>query len=149
MKCFYYAFRGIITAVKNERNMRIHLCFAFYVVIAGFVTAIEPMEWAEVLICIASVVALELINTAIESICDNISAGYSKNIETAKDCAAGAVLVSALISVLIGSYIFFSNGRPALALEFAIEHKTAAGIIVLSLPLWIYFIFSKNKETRK
>lgn len=147
--CFYYAARGILTAIKKERNMRIHLCFSFYIVIAGFVTKLDRAGWTAVLLCIALVISLELVNTAIESVCDNITGDYKKYIETAKDCAAGAVLFSAAISAVTGCIVFFSDGHPANAIDFAQKHKAAAGIIVLTLPLWIYFIFHKNKETKK
>ena len=147
MKCFKFAAEGILAAVKTQRTMRIHRAFAFYVILAGVVTKLPRAEWAIVIFCMAAVMSLELINTAIESLCDRVSAEYSPQIKLAKDAAAGAVLVCAIASAIIGCIIFFSNGRPALALEFAQNNILAAGAIVLTLPLWIIFIFKKGDHT--
>ena len=146
MKAFKYAFEGIFASVKSERNMRIHLAFAFYVVLAGMVTRISLAEWVIVIICVAAVMSLEILNTAIEALCDEVSVEYSPKIKLAKDAAAGAVLVSAIASAIIGCLIFFSGGRPMMALEFAQNNILAAGIIVLTLPAWIIFIFKTRRS---
>ena len=44
----------------------------------------------------------ESINSAIEALCDTVSSEYKVNIKYAKDVSAGAVLVSALVSVITG-----------------------------------------------
>ena len=146
MKAFKYAFEGVFAAVKSERNMRIHLAFAFYVLLAGIVTKISLTEWVIIIICMAAVMSLELLNTAVEALCDEVSAEYSPKVKLAKDTAAGAVLVSAIASAIIGCIIFFSGGRPMMALEFAQNNILAAGIIVLTLPLWIIFIFKIRRS---
>ena len=146
MKAFKYAFEGIFASVKSERNMRIHLAFAFYVVLAGMVTRISLVEWGVVIVCMAAVMSLEILNTAIEALCDEVSAEYSPKIKLAKDAAAGSVLVSAIASAIIGCIIFFSGGRPIMALEFAQNNILAAGIIVLTLPAWIIFIFKTRRS---
>ena len=146
MKSFLYAFRGIAAALKTQRHMRIHFCFAFYVLLTGAITELEPLEWAAVLLCIALVISLELVNTAVESLGDELSREYSKRIGMAKDCAAGAVLTAAVISAITGCVIFLSDGRPEKLLAFAGGHKPAAGAIVLSLPLWIYYVMKKRRS---
>jgi diacylglycerol kinase (ATP) len=55
-------------------------------------------------ICLTSglVMALELLNTAIESVVDlTVKQSYHELAKIAKDCAAGAVLVSAIASVFV------------------------------------------------
>ena len=148
MKSFGYALQGIFSALKSERHMRIHACFAFYVIAAGFVTGLDLLSWTAVLICIALVFSLEMLNTALESLCDGVTKERRPEIKKAKDCAAGAVLFSACISAVVGCAVFFSSGRPEAALNFALEHKAAAGIIVLTLPAWIYFIFKKGDHAK-
>jgi diacylglycerol kinase (ATP) len=50
------------------------------------------------------VLTLELVNTAIESIVDlTVKQSYHELAKVAKDCAAGAVLVSALVALLVAS----------------------------------------------
>ena len=148
MKNFKFAFSGIIEAVKYQRNMRIHLCFAFYVVIAGFVCRVSRVEWLALLLCIGLVMAAELFNTAIESACDAVTREHSEPIRIAKDAAAGAVLVCAVFSAAVGLIVFLSHGRPALALRFAMEHKLAAGAVIFCLPFWILFI-AKTRRSHK
>jgi diacylglycerol kinase len=145
MKCFVYAFRGIIYTVKTERNMRIHLCVAFYVILAGVVTGIGLTEWAAVLICIALVLGSECLNTAVETACNAIHPGNSLKVARVKDIAAGSVLIFAAVSAVVGGIIFFRTEKVASTVEFAVTHPVAAGAIVLTLPLWIYFIFFSRK----
>ena len=51
---------------------------------------------------IGLVLALELLNTAIESVVDlTVKQSYHELAKIAKDCAAGAVLVSAMTAVFV------------------------------------------------
>jgi diacylglycerol kinase (ATP) len=53
---------------------------------------------------IGLVLAMELLNTAIESVVDlTVKQSYHELAKIAKDCAAGAVLISALVSVLVAT----------------------------------------------
>ena len=42
LKCFVYAFRGIVFCLANERNMRVHLCFTVYMF--GYLTVYDFFE---------------------------------------------------------------------------------------------------------
>ncbi|MGI5936556.1 MAG: diacylglycerol kinase family protein [Oscillospiraceae bacterium] len=145
MKCFVYAFRGIIYTIRTERNMRIHLCVAFYVILAGIVTGIRAAEWAAVLICIALVLSAECLNTAVETACNAIHPGNSHKVARVKDIAAGSVLICAAFSAVVGGVIFFRAEKLARTARFAAQHPLAAAAIVLTLPVWIYFIFFSRK----
>lgn len=105
IKSFGYAFFGMRTAMK-EQNMRIHVFSAIIVIIAGLLTHISVMEWLVLLIMIALVIGTEMINTAIESVVDLASMEIHPLAKQAKDVAAGAVLVFAIVSVIIGLLIF-------------------------------------------
>lgn len=145
MRCFVYAARGFVYAVKTQRNMRVHLGAAFYVVLAGFVTDLSAPEWAAVLLCIGLVLALELVNTAIEHTCDSITKEYAEPIKRAKDCAAGAVLCAAVIAAAVGCIVFFGRGRPYVAWDFFTGHPLCTAALSLSLPVWIRMIGGKRK----
>lgn len=106
MKRFVYAFKGIFAAVKTQRNFRFHLPAALAVTAAGFLLKLNPAEWALILLTVGLVLSLELVNTAIESLVDLVSPGYDKKAGRIKDIAAGAVLVAAVVSVIIGLIIF-------------------------------------------
>jgi diacylglycerol kinase len=106
IKSFGYAFRGIWKAFAVERNMRIHFVIALLVVICGFIFNISKVEWLFCLLCFGLVFGAELINSAIENMVDLISPEKHKLAENAKDMAAGAVLVCAIFSAIVGLIIF-------------------------------------------
>lgn len=105
IKSFGYAFIGMLTATKQQ-NMRIHLISAIVVIIAALLTGISAMEWILLVVVIALVIGMEMVNTAIEAIVDLVSPNYHPLAKVAKDVAAGAVLIVAIASVVIGCIIF-------------------------------------------
>ena len=105
IKSFGYAFYGIWTAMK-EQNMRIHIISAIFVIIAALLTGLSISEWVILILVIALVIGAEMINTAIESVVNLASPDIHPLAKQAKDVAAGAVLVFALASVIIGLLIF-------------------------------------------
>ncbi len=150
MKSFYYAFRGICETMMSERNMRVHMCFAFYVIVAGFVTHISVAEWAAILICIGLVTTLECLNTALEGLCDTVHPEKSDGIRTAKDAAAGAVLCAAIASAVAGGIIFFRADKFSAALRFFKNHTAVALVIILTLiPLIIFVRGGKREKNEK
>ena len=104
-RSFRYAMEGILTAV-NEQNFRFHLVSAIIVIIAGVLTGLTTVEWSIIVLVIFLVIGAELINTAIERVVDLASPEFHPIAKQAKDIAAGAVLVFALASVIIGLLIF-------------------------------------------
>lgn len=103
---FYYAFRGIITAIKEERNMKIHVSIATLVVILGLLLTLSKIEWFSIIIIISLVISAEIFNTAIETVVNLVSPKYNELAKKAKDLSAGTVLVLAICSVIIGLIIF-------------------------------------------
>ena len=101
-KSFGYAFEGIFTCIRNERNIKIHCTVAILVVIAGAVLGITPTEWCICLTLFGLVIALELVNTAIESVVDLVTTERKPLAKVAKDTAAGAVLVAAIMAAIVG-----------------------------------------------
>ncbi len=105
-KSFYHAWEGIKECLVTERNMTIHFCFMIAVIIMGFILNISKGEWITCLILFVLVMSLELVNTAIETVVDICSPTINEKAKLAKDCAAGAVLLAAVISAIIGLWIF-------------------------------------------
>ena len=103
---FKYAFEGIEEAWKTEQNLKIHFVIMALVIIAGFIFKISAIEWMVCLLLFAIVISLELINTAIETTVDIAMPEINEKAKYAKDIAAGAVLFSAMISVIVGLIIF-------------------------------------------
>ena len=75
-------------------------------IIAGFALKISRYEWLAVLILFGLVISFEMMNTAIEGIVDMISPEFNGQAGKIKDIAAGAVLASAIVAVIIGLWIF-------------------------------------------
>jgi diacylglycerol kinase len=105
-KSLNFAIRGIIEGIRNERSMRYHILIAFFVIILGIFFSLTATEWCIILLCIGSVISAELMNTSIEVNTDLTSPEYNEKAGLSKDIAAGAVLLTCLISVLIGLIIF-------------------------------------------
>ena len=103
---FKYSFEGIITTIKEERNMFIHFLIAIIVVITGVYVRLSLNEWLICLLLFALVFSLELINTAIENTVDLVTTKKNKKAKLAKDAAAGAVLIAAIFASIIGIIIF-------------------------------------------
>ena len=105
-KSFGYAFEGIWTGIRKERNMKIHCIAVILVTAAGTFFQISAMEWCICLLLFGMVVSLELVNTAVEAVVDLVTEEKKPLAKIAKDTAAGAVLFAAIISVIIGCIIF-------------------------------------------
>lgn len=107
LRSFVYAAAGIRSAVKQEQNIRFHLLAAAIVIAAAFLTGLSKIEWLIVLLLIGGMLALELVNSAIERTVDLVTADLHPLARQAKDMAAGAVLVFAAASAIIGLLIFW------------------------------------------
>ncbi|MFQ4142510.1 diacylglycerol kinase family protein [Chlorogloeopsis sp. ULAP02] len=101
---FKYAWCGISYAFQTQRNFRIHVCVCVLALGLSIFLHLKTVEIAVISITSGLVLALELLNTAIESVVDlTVKQTYHELAKIAKDCAAGAVLVSALVAVLVAS----------------------------------------------
>jgi undecaprenol kinase len=103
---FIHAWEGIVTALRTQPNFKIHLLCSAIVTGAGYYFKISNIEWAILLFVIASGLAIELLNTSIEYTVDLLTDEYHMLAKFAKDTAAGAMLVYAFFSVIIGLLIF-------------------------------------------
>ena len=105
-KSFGYAFEGIFTCIRRERNMQIHCAATVLVVLAGIWLGLSKTEWCICLILFGLILGLELVNTAVEAVVDLASEDYHPLAKKAKDTAAGAVLIAAMAAAVIGVIIF-------------------------------------------
>jgi len=105
-KSFGYALQGISFFFRNERNGRLQLLIACCVFLAGILLSVSMTEWLIILLFVALVISLEMLNSALEKLCDHISPDWHPQIKVIKDMAAGAVLWSAIMSIIAGLCIF-------------------------------------------
>lgn len=97
---------GIGTAVRYEKVFMIELFFAGAVTIAGFVFRISRTEAAIIAICCTLVLSAECLNSALERVVDLVSPDFHPLAKQIKDLAAGAVLITAIGSMILGVQIF-------------------------------------------
>lgn len=103
---FGYAFSGLWYALQTQRNVRVHVLIGTLAVLLGIILRISALEFAMIFVAIASVFIAEMFNTVIELCIDLASPDYHPLAKVAKDVAAGAVLLSAMLSVIIGLFVF-------------------------------------------
>lgn len=104
---FKHAGEGILTALKEEPNLKVHFLIGVVVILAGIIFKITKFEWTVLLMLIGMVITLELTNTAIEEIVNTFTQEISPSAKRAKDVAAGAVLTVSITAAVIGMIIFW------------------------------------------
>lgn len=103
---FKYAFSGIVTAFKSEKNMKIHFTMMMLVIIFGILLKISLNEWLVCIMLFCMVIGSEMINTAVENVVNLAMPTKNEVAKNAKDISAGTVLVFAIGSAIIGLIIF-------------------------------------------
>jgi undecaprenol kinase len=102
-----FAVTGIVTAFREERNLRKHAVSGVLASVLGVVFQISRIEWLLLLLAVFLVIFAEIINSAIENVVDLASDyHFSMLAKNAKDMAAGAVLVISGYAVIVGVLIF-------------------------------------------
>lgn len=102
---FRCALQGIEDAISTQRHLRIHVVVAGFVALFGMLLRLPYTDLVLLLMAIALVVIAELLNTAIELTLDLVSPNFNPIAGRAKDIAAGAVLIAALVSATVGMMI--------------------------------------------
>ena len=140
LKSLFYAFRGTVSCICDQRNMRIHIVVAAYVL---YFSQFYPLSTESICILwlvIGVVLALELLNTAIEKTCDAVTMEKSELIKIAKDASAGAVLTVAVVSVIIGVRLFFDMKTVWKIISFLCNTPEYLTVFILSMLVSIVFI---------
>lgn len=153
-RSFVYAAKGFAWMVGHERNFRIHLvCLGYmaYFLCRFDFFVLSKIEAAILVVISALVIGGEMINTGIEKADDAFTREKKYEIKVSKDVAAGAVLVFAIASVIIGVLLLW---QPA-AFEALFNHyKENIGsfiLLILSLvvSLVLIFKFDFNKKEKE
>lgn len=102
LESFRCAFAGLGYALRTQRNTRIHLSVAALVIALGLWLDLSVTQWAVLTLTIGFVLVSEMLNTVAETLVDLVSPGYHPLAKVIKDVTAGAVLLTAIISVIVG-----------------------------------------------
>lgn len=106
IRSFKFAFAGIWTMLKSQHNAWVHAFATIAVIAGGAFFRLLPSEWCWLVLAIMAVWSAEALNTAFEFLADVASPEFHPLVKNSKDVAAGAVLISAIGSVIIGILIF-------------------------------------------
>jgi diacylglycerol kinase len=100
------AVAGVLYTLRTQPNAWIELAAAGVVVALGWWLEISRLEWAVAGLTIAVILALEAMNTAVEAVVDLVSPQAHPLAKTAKDAAAGAMVLAVLGSLWVAGFIF-------------------------------------------
>lgn len=106
IKSSTHAWRGVNIMIKTTHNFWGHIFFGFLALYLGFVLNISITEWLFLIFAIFIVLITETLNTAFEVDIDLTSPEYHPFARDTKDIAAGAVLLSVFLAIIVGLIIF-------------------------------------------
>ena len=145
LKGFCDAFSGIKTAVREERNLRVHICMMAYVVFFSIIGEVSKDTFLKFLILFGIVLSAEAFNSAIERLCDVVSEEFDLRIKSVKDISAGAVLVSAVSAASVGLFVFLSSDVLETVFGKFAAYPLLAVLFVISVPVAVLFIIKRGK----
>lgn len=149
LKSFVYAFKGIVFAVANERNMRVHLCclgYMMFFLLRYDFFEVSRTQAAILALAAALVIVAEYINTAVERAVDTASGGEkSESARIAKDTAAGAVLVATFFAVAVGIVILYQPAAFSALFAYWMSNPISFVLFALSFVVAVLFMFISPK----
>ncbi len=148
IKSFNFAISGVITALKSEPNMKIHFFISFVVLFMSLFFNFSRVELILLLLTIGMVITAEMFNTAAEKTIDLITEEYHPIAKLVKDVAAGAVLVTSVIAIIVAYLLFFDRiGHYPLKILNGIKNSPIH-LTFISLALIIIAVISIKTATR-
>lgn len=135
IKSANFAIEGILHAAKTQRHLRYHLFTAAIVLIASYALGVSRIEFLVIALAVMAVLLAEMLNTAMESMVDLLSPGHSETARTAKDVAAGAVLITAVGSATIGLIVLYPHVRDSFHRGLSIAKHSGEEIAVIAFVL--------------
>jgi len=111
MKSFRVALNGLVYTFRTQRHMRIHIYVVVIVILLGMFLNLGLREMLVLLFTISLVIVAEMFNSAIEATVDLVSPTYHPLAKFAKDIGAGAVLITSILAIVVGSLIMLGDNR--------------------------------------
>lgn len=109
LESLFNALRGLNYVVKTERNFQIELIFALIVIVLSLIFQIRGWEAIVLTGVIVWVLVAELLNTVLEKIVDILKPRIHPYARIIKDIMAAVVLISSMLSVVVGVIIFWPH----------------------------------------
>jgi diacylglycerol kinase (ATP) len=108
---FKVAINGVVYTFRTQRHMRFHLYAVLIVIVLGIFLGLRLRETMVLLFTISLVVVAEMFNSAIEATVDLVEPRYHPLAKFAKDISAGAVLITTILALVIGSLMVLGENR--------------------------------------
>lgn len=105
------ALQGLVYTFRTQRHMRFHLYVVLIVTLLGILFNMRLREMLILLFVISLVLVAEMFNSAIEATVDLVQPSYHPLAKFAKDIAAGAVLITTIIALVVGALILLGEQR--------------------------------------
>lgn len=132
---FNYAIAGIVYALRTQRNMRLHTLAATVVLVGAMVLDVSRWELVALLFAIGFVLVAELANTSLEATVDIMVDRFDPMAKTAKDVAAGAVLIASVNAVAVGYVVFYDRLARVAGDGLVLVRQSSAELTVIALAL--------------
>ena len=81
----------------------------FAITVTGLLLDFGTYDWIAVVLCIGMVLSAEAMNTAVELLADALHPERDERIRLVKDVAAGAVLITAIVSVVVAILVVWKH----------------------------------------
>ena len=135
LKSTNFAIEGILHGAKTQRHLRYHFFTAAFILVLSYVLGITRMEFIMVSLAVILVISAEMLNSAVEAVVDILSPQYSEKARTAKDIAAGAVLITAFGAAVLGYIILFPYLKSFFTEGFIIARHSGEEIALMAFIL--------------
>ena len=107
IKAIKFALEGWKEMGLRHANFQRQLVVALGALFLGYITKLSRIEWTVLFLTIGLVLTAEMANSAVEAVVDLITEERKQKAKIAKDVAAGVVLFTAIISIIVGVLLFF------------------------------------------
>ena len=135
LKSTNFAIEGILQGAKTQRHLRYHFFSAAFILFLSYLLGITRTEFVIISLAVMLVITAEMLNSAVEVVVDILSPEYSERARVAKDIAAGAVLISAFGSAVLGYIIIFPYLKAIFTNGFSIAQHSKEEIALIAVIL--------------
>lgn len=102
---FHYAISGLFYVLKTQPHMRFHFIAAIGVLFSTLLLRLNTLEMLYLFMTISLVLVAEMFNTCIEALMDVLDGNPNPLVKTAKDVAAGGVLVASMNALIVAAAV--------------------------------------------
>lgn len=107
LKGYTYAAKGVSYTLRTQTNIWVHLALTIVALTLAYWLDFTLEQYLILVLTIGLVISAELFNTAIEELVNLTTPEQSLQAGVVKDIAAGAVLITAVIALMVGFLLFF------------------------------------------